>query len=312
MTQDLTTPDATAISRFVFGTMQWGGGADEDASRATYAACRQAGINHFDTAFVYTDGASETLLGKIAAADRDQLFIASKVGYLGGASRAVIHRQFDETRRRLGFDTVDLLYLHRWDDDVALEETFQTMAKLQSNGSIRHIGVSNYAAWQVMKAQNVASRFGTRIDFVQPMLNLVKRQAEVEILPMAAAEDIEVASYSPLGGGLLTGKYARDTTQGRLATDHRYKARYGPAWMHAAAAGLAEIAAEAQVAPATLAIAWLARHAPRVRPILSARTANQLSASLDGITFDLPDPLFKKISALSQNPAPATDRLEEG
>ncbi len=311
MTQDLTTPDKSTVSRFAFGTMQWGGGADESAARAMYSACREAGINHFDTAFVYTDGASETLLGKIAAPDRDQLFIASKVGYVGGAGREVIHRQFDQSRQRLGFDTLDLLYLHRWDNDTALEETFHTMAKLQSDGLIRHIGVSNYAAWQVMKAEAVAARFGTRIDFVQPMLNLVKRQAEVEILPMAAAEGIEVASYSPLGGGLLTGKYTADAASGRLATDKRYKARYGPAWMHEAAAGLARIAAREGLAPATLAIAWLARHAPQVRPILSARTADQLTASLDGMTLTLSDRLFEEISALSHDPAPATDRLEE-
>ena len=291
--------------------MQWGDGADEDAARQMYDACHASGINHFDTAFVYTDGASETLLGKIAAADRDQLYIASKVGYLGGASRRIITAQFDESRKRLGFDTVDLLYLHRWDDEVPLEETFETMAQLQSTGAIRHIGVSNYAAWQVMKAQGVAADLGTRIDFIQPMLNLVKRQAEVEIMPMAESEGIKVATYSPLGGGLLTGKYSRDADAGRLATDARYKARYGRNWMHRAAAGLQEIGAEIGVETATLAVAWLAHHAPRVRPILSARTPRQLTPSLDAIGFQMPQDLFDRISALSQTPANATDRLEE-
>lgn len=311
MAQQITTPDNTALSHFAFGTMQWGDGADEAASRQMYDACRKCGINHFDTAFVYTNGGSETLLGKIAAADRDQLFIATKVGYLGGASRQVITSQFDESRKRLGFDSVDLLYLHRWDDEVELEETFQTLVELQSAGSVRHIGVSNYAAWQVMKAQGVAARLGTRIDFIQPMLNLVKRQAEVEIMPMAVSEGIEVATYSPLGGGLLTGKYSIDAAAGRLATDERYKARYGRPWMHQAAAGLQEIAAEIGVETAALAVAWLAHHAPRVRPILSARTPDQLTPSLAAIGYQMSQDLFERISALSQAPANATDRLEE-
>ncbi len=311
MAQDITTPGDAPLSHFAFGTMQWGGGADEDAARAMYSACRACGINHFDTAFVYTDGASETLLGKIAAKDRDQLFIATKVGYLGGASRRVIQMQFDECRKRLGFDSVDLLYLHRWDDEVELEETFETMAELQASGAIRHIGVSNYAAWQVMKAQWVADGFGTRIDFIQPMLNLVKRQAEVEIMPMAAAEDIEVASYSPLGGGLLTGKYSSEAAAGRLATDDRYRQRYGQKWMHEAATGLQKIAAETGTEAATLAVAWLAYHAPRVRPILSARTPDQLTPSLDAIRYQMTPELYDRISALSPAPAPATDRLEE-
>ncbi len=308
---EITTRAGDPVSRFAFGTMQFGGRADPAASHAMFDAARTKGITHFDTAHVYTGGASETLLGKFARPERESLYIATKAGYDTGSSAENIRRTFDISRGRLGMDAVDLLYLHRWDAQTPLEETFECLAELQQAGLTRHIGVSNFAAWQVVKAQGVAKNFGTRIDWIQPMLNLVKRQAEVEILPMAEDLAIEVAPYSPLGGGLLTGKYAGETAAGRLIEDKAYAARYAPAWMREAAAGLATIAKREGVAAATLAVAWLARHAPRVRPILSARSAEQLAPSLRAITFQMPDTLYAEISALSPAPPPATDRLEE-
>ncbi len=186
----LTTISGDTPARFAFGTMQFGGTADERASAEMFEACRAAGIRHFDTAYVYTDGASETLLGRFAAAERERLFIATKASFPGGASRHTILTTLDESRKRLGMDTVDLYYMHRWDADTPLEETFETLAEVKAAGKIRYIGVSNYAAWQVMKAQATAARFGTKIDVIQPMYNLVKRQAEVEILPMCQSEGI--------------------------------------------------------------------------------------------------------------------------
>lgn len=307
----ITTLAGEPVSRFAFGTMQFGGRADPAASHAMFDAARTRGITHFDTAHVYTEGASETLLGKFARAERESLYIATKAGYSGGSTAETIRRTFDISRGRLGMDAVDLLYLHRWDGETPLEETFQCLAELQQAGLTRHIGVSNFAAWQVVKAQWVARDFGTRIDWIQPMMNLVKRQAEVEILPMAEDLGIEVAPYSPLGGGLLTGKYAGDKASGRLTEDKAYAARYAPPWMREAAAGLAEIARREGVAAATLAVAWLARHAPRVRPILSARSAEQLAPSLKAMTFEMSDGLYEEITALSPAPPPATDRLEE-
>lgn len=309
MTQ-ITTLSGATPPPFAFGSMQFGGTADDRASREMFDACREAGITHFDTAYVYTDGASETLLGRFAAAEREALFIATKAAYKGGAGRGNILRAFDESRARLGMDTVDLLYMHRFDPDTALEDTFETLATLQQEGKTRYIGVSNYAAWQVMKAQAVAASLGTRIDVIQPMYNLVKRQAEVEILPMCQSEDILPVPYSPLGGGLLTGKYARGG-EGRLSTDARYAARYGQPHMHEAAVALAELAQEIGSDPATLAVAWVARHPARPVPILSARSARQLRPSLDGMRFPLDDALHARMSALSPAPPPATDRLEE-
>ncbi len=306
----LRTVSGAPVSKLAYGCMQWGGTADQTAANAMFDACVDAGITHFDTANGYTNGQSETMLGTLAKQNRDRLFIASKVGYVGGCSRAILTQQFDVTRQRLDMDQIDLLYLHRFDDSTPLEETFETMARFQSDGLIRHIGVSNYAAWQVVKANSVAKSLDTKIDAIQPMYNLVKRQAEVEIFPMSVDQDISIFPYSPLGGGLLTGKYAAQGT-GRLATDERYAARYGADWMHETATAFAAFAKNRGVDPATLAVAWAARHQSGLMPIISARSLAQLEPSLNALEFDLSDADYAEISALSKTPAPATDRLEE-
>ena len=126
MSTQITSPDGTPASRFAFGTMQFGDAADEAASRAMFDACLGAGITHFDTAHLYTDGAAETLLGRFAAAHRDRLTIATKAGYSGGAGRENILAQFDISRQRLGMDKVEILYLPRFDPKTPLEETLET------------------------------------------------------------------------------------------------------------------------------------------------------------------------------------------
>lgn len=306
----LNTLNGTPVSRLTFGTMQFGGKADEAQSAEMYDAARAAGINHFDTAVRYTDGAAEQILGRLIKGERDNIYLATKVSYEGGAGRANILAQFDICRSQLQQDQVDLLYLHRFDDDTPLEETFSTMAELQSSGAIRHIGVSNYAAWQVMKAQAVARDIGTRIDVMQPMYNLVKRQAEVEIFPMAADQGIQLVPYSPLGGGLLTGKYVGGGT-GRLTDDPRYNARYGQDWMHDTAARLSDLAREVGADPSTLAVAWVMAHPNGPSPIISARSLAQLQPSLDAAAFTMTPEIYAQTTALSPTPPPATDRLEE-
>ncbi|MBP0483847.1 aldo/keto reductase [Sagittula salina] len=308
----LTTLSGDTPARFAFGCMQFGGAADDRAAREMYDACRAAGIRHFDTAYSYTEGESERILGRLIASERDRIFVATKAGYAGGAARANILETFEESRKRLNIDTIDLFYMHRWDGETPLEETFEALAQLQSGGGIRYIGVSNYAAWQVMKAQAVAATFGTRIDVLQPMYNLAKRQAEVEILPMCGSEDILAATYSPLGGGLLTGKYTKDTgTGGRLATDARYAKRYGGDQSHDTARALVDLAAEIGADPATLAVAWVATHPARPIPILSARSEAQLRPSLAAISYPMDEDLRARLSTLGPTPPPATDRLEE-
>jgi aryl-alcohol dehydrogenase-like predicted oxidoreductase len=311
MSTQITSPDGTPASRFAFGTMQFGGAADEAASRAMYQACLEAGITHFDTAHLYTDGAAETLLGRFAAPHRDRLVIATKAGYSGGAGRETILSQFDTSRQRLGMDHVDILYLHRFDPETPLQETMETFADLKSRGLIGHVGLSNFAAWQVMKAACIAAKLDLTISILQPMYSLVKRQAEVEILPMAAAEGMVVAGYSPLAGGLLTGKYARGET-GRLTGNERYAIRYGQDWMREAAIALTEIAEELGTDPATLAVAWAARHPAAPVPLISGRSAEQIAPSLAALDYPMDDALYARLAALTPAPPPATDRTEEG
>lgn len=308
--KELCAIDGTAISSLCFGCMQFGGTADLKASSAMYEACRAAQINFFDTAHTYTEGASERFLGDLVRKERDQIFLASKVGYTGGSSARNIKAQFDESRSRLNVDVIDVLYLHRWDPGTALEETFETLVDLKQSGAIRHIGVSNFAAWQTMKAQAVAQSFGTRVDMIQPMYSLVKRQAEVELFPMALAEEIAVASYSPLAAGLLTGKYQQGGT-GRLSSDKRYARRYGQDWMRQTAVDFTALANVIDVAPATLAVAWAAHHPAVTAPIISARDVAQLEPSLAAMSLVLEADVYKRVESLSVRPAPATDRLEE-
>lgn len=310
MKNSLISPNGTPSSSFCFGTMQFGEGADELQSQAMFEAARAADITFFDTAFAYTDGASETLLGHFAKAERDTLIIATKCDFSAPHTADNINRSFDASRSRLDMDFIDVFYLHRWDSDTPLNVTFEALATLQQAGKIGVIGVSNFSAWQVMKAQAAAEKFSTRINILQPMYNLVKRQVEVEILPMAVSEDLNVAPYSPLGGGLLTGKYV-DGKAGRITSNKMYATRYGPEWMHQTATDLSTIAKRENVNPATLAVAWAAINPAVSSPIISARTVAQLQPSLDALTYQMSTELYAELTALSPTPPPATDRLDD-
>lgn len=309
MTQ-LTTPNGAPASNLTFGTMQFGGRADASQSRAMFEDARAAGINHFDSAYVYTAGSSETLLGQMVQDQRNDLIIATKAAYKGGSGADNIRKHFNISQDRLQLDTIDLFYLHRFDDNTPLEDTFEALSALQQSGKIRYIGVSNFAAWQVMKAQSVAATLGTCIDVVQPMYSLVKRQVEVEIMPLCVDQGIAIAPYSPLGGGLLTGKYARGET-GRLTEDEGYASRYGQAWMHEAAVTFSDFANDLGVDSATLAVAWVAAHPSAPLPIVSGRSAAQLAPSLLAESFEMTPELYNQIKAITPTPAPATDRTEE-
>lgn len=306
----LKTISGLSLGPAIFGAMQCGEAAGRSESIAMLEGSLAAGIRHFDTAFSYTDGNSERIVGDFAASMREDLFIATKGGLTKGAGSANLQSEFDESRRRLGLDTVDLLYLHRFDPDTPLEQTMQFYAEQKQAGRIRHLGLSNCAAWEVMKAACVAARFDLTIDVIQPMFSLVKRQAEVELLPMCAAEGKVAATYSPLGGGLLTGKYSGGGT-GRITENKKYASRYGQRWMHEAAEKLDRLAQETGMHPATLAVAWVTNHPLRPVPIVSGKSVQQLSPSLEGTSLFLSADIYAQISAMTPRPAPATDRLEE-
>jgi aryl-alcohol dehydrogenase-like predicted oxidoreductase len=306
----LYTKNGAPISRLGFGAMQFGRTAEDLAASEMFDACIAGGINHFDTAFSYSGGASERMLGKLTAQMAEDIILATKAASDRPATKPNLRDVCEQSRIRLGVDCIDIYYLHRFDAETPLAETFGALADMQSAGLIRYIGVSNFAAWQIMKAQAVCATLGTKIDVCQPMYNLVKRQAETEILPACQDQDIAVCPYSPLGGGLLTGKYSGGAS-GRLTDDRTYAARYGQAWMYEAAKGLMSLSETLETTSATLAVAWVAHHPAVASTLISARNIAQLQPSLDALGFELSDEPCMQISNLSPKPAPATDRSEE-
>lgn len=309
------------VSPLCFGTMSFGGAADEDTAAAMFRRCREVGINFFDCANVYEDGRSEDILGQLIRDCRDEVVITSKAYFptadapnARGASRYHILRAVEDSLRRLGTDRIDLYFVHRFDTETALEETLRTLDDLVRQGKVLYLGASNFAAWQVMKALGISRRTGlTPFHVIQPMYNLAKRQAEVELLPMAHAERLGVMPYSPLGGGLLTGKYSIDRRPdvGRLTSNPMYQTRYGAALHYEIAERFTAFAEERGVDPVSLAVAWAGSHPAVTAPIIGARNLEQLEGSLGALDVDMTPALREEIAALSPTPPPATDRVEE-
>jgi len=310
------------ISELGLGTMAFGGDADEDASKAIYARARDAGINLFDTADVYQAGRAEEILGGLVAHERDEVVLASKFFFpvsddvnARGASRRHVMRAVEASLERLETDRIDLYYVHRWDGATAIEETLRALDDLVRQGKVVYLGASNFAAWQVERALGVSALEGLHaVRAIQPMYNLVKRQAEVEILPMAAARNLAVIPYSPLGGGLLTGKYGRQVrpSRGRIVDNSMYTVRYGHEEAFAVAERFTRFARERGIDPVALAIAWVASHPSVTAPLIGARNVGQLEGALGAVDVEMTPALRAEIAALSPAPPPATDRNEEG
>jgi len=309
------------VSALCFGTMSFGGDADEATSAAMFARCRDAGINFFDCADVYGTGRAEEILGRLIAGSRDELVITSKVmGAMGpdinarGLSRRHIMLAVEDSLRRLGTDRLDLYFIHNWDPLTPMEEPLRAFEDLVRQGKVLYPAVSNWAAWQIAKGLGIqAARGWTGFQCVQPMYNLVKRQAEVEILPLAQAEGLGAISYSPLGGGLLSGKYGTTARpeHGRLVDNAMYTQRYGDRTNFEVADRFTEYARQHGLHPATLAVAWVMSHPAITAPIIGARNLEQLEASLAAADVPMTPEWRAEISALSPEPAPATDRSEE-
>ena len=309
------------VSTLALGCMSFGGDADEATAAALYGRARAAGINFFDTADVYNHGRSEEMLGRLSAGERDQIVVATKAYFptggdanARGSSRYHLVRACEASLRRLGRDAVDVFYLHRFDDLTDLGETLRAVDDLVRAGKILYPACSNFAAWQVVRALGVAEaqRLAPLVA-VQPMYNLLKRQVEVELLPMAQAMGLAVVPYSPTAGGLLTGKWgvAKRPDSGRMTSNPMYQTRYAdPAYL-AAADGLTAIAGELGVAPAALAVAWVLGHPAVTSVLLGARDVAQLEQLLTATTIAMPPELRARIAALVPEPPPATDRNEE-
>jgi aryl-alcohol dehydrogenase-like predicted oxidoreductase len=309
------------VTPLCFGTMSFGGDADKAESAKMFKACRDAGINFFDCADAYSRGRAEEILGELMAGEREQLVITSKCFNptsddvnARGANRRHITRAVEASLRRLNTDRLDVLFMHRWDPVTPLEETLRGLEDLVRAGKVLYLGASNYAAWQVAKALGIsANKHWSRFEVLQPMYNLVKRQVESEILPLARAEELGVITYSPVGGGLLSGKYGPDKrpNSGRLMSNKEYTARYGEPWVFDTAAAFTELAQAKGQHPVSLAVAWVAANPDITCPIIGARSLEQLQPSLDSVKIDMTPELRSEMSALSRTPPPATDRLEE-
>ena len=309
------------VSELCFGTMSFGGDADEETSQAMFKRCLDAGINFFDCANVYQNGVAEEILGRCMQGIRHDLVITSKFRFpmgdgpnQSGASRKHILKSIEHTLERLDTDYLDLYFIHRFDEITPLEETLRTLDDLVRAGMILYPAVSNFAAWQIAKALGVSALHDwARIECIQPMYNLLKRQAEVEILPLAQSENLGVISYSPLAGGYLSGKYssAHWPDQGRLISNKMYSTRYGADWMMQAVDAFLVKAQEIGAHPASLAVAWVGAHPAITAPIIGARNLAQLEDSLNALNVDMTAELYAQLSDLTPDPGVATDRNEE-
>jgi aryl-alcohol dehydrogenase-like predicted oxidoreductase len=306
------------VSRLCFGTMSFGGDADEAMSARMYRACREAGINFFDSADQYNKGRSEEILGELMRGHRDELVVATKsFNPTGedvnarGNSRRHITRAIERSLKRLQTDRVEILYLHQHDPLTPLEESMRALEDLVRAGKVLYPALSNHAAWQTQTALDLQERHGwARLQAIQPMYSLVKRQAEVEILPMALANAVAVVPYSPAAAGLLSGKYL-EKQSGRLVTNKMYEARYGEPWLHEVAAKFVAFCRSRGLHPVSVAVAWVTAHPAVTAPIIGARNLDQLQASLDSVRIEMTPALRAEIAALSRTPPPATDRSEE-
>ena len=259
---------------------------------------------------------------KVGHAQQPEVIIASKAYFptdkadpnARGASRRHLMLACEASLRRLGTDRIDLYFIHRFDDDTDLHESLRALDDLVTQGKVVYLGASNFAAWQVAKALGISIREGwAKFICLQPMYNLVKRIAEVEILPLALSEHLAVMPYSPLAGGLLTGKYAgADRPEvGRFLENTMYQRRYGDEATHEIATRFAEVARERGHSPAALGVAWVAAHPAVTAPIIGARNLEQLDDVLGAVDIDMTEDLYAEIAALSPAPPPATDRSEE-
>jgi aryl-alcohol dehydrogenase-like predicted oxidoreductase len=307
-----------SVSELCFGTMSFGGDADEATAAALYKTVRDSGINFFDTANEYSKGKSEEILGRLIKGHRDDLVLTTKCFNptgpdvnARGANRRHVVKAVEDSLRRLQTDRIDVLFLHRFDPVTPIDEMMRGLEDLVRAGKVIYPAVSNWSAWATQRAVDVQEHMGwARLQVIQPMYSLVKRQAEVEILPMAEANGIGVIPYSPAGAGLLSGKYFGNAT-GRLRTNKMYEARYGDQWMFDVAEKYVGFCKQRGLHPVSTAIAWVAAHPAITAPIVGARNVEQLKDSLAAVDVKMTPELRAEIAALSRTPPPATDRSEE-
>jgi aryl-alcohol dehydrogenase-like predicted oxidoreductase len=311
------------ISDLSLGTMIFG----EESERGTPAAEAERMIHHFldaggncvDTANVYAGGRSEEIVGQAIKEKRDQIVLATKVRFASGVgkndvglSRRHILQAVHASLRRLQTDYIDIYYMHGWDDLPPLEESLRTFDDLVTAGTVRYIGVSNFKAWQVMKALALSERNGW-IRFVagQYQYSLVTREIEYELNDLCPGEGIRITAWGPLGGGFLSGKYQRNqppqsAAEGRIATT---RAEHEEAWQRRNTErnwqivdAVRRIAQERGATTSQIALAWLRAQSIVGSVILGARSFSQLEENLGAADIELTSEERTTLDAVSALP----------
>jgi aryl-alcohol dehydrogenase-like predicted oxidoreductase len=312
------------VSALSFGAGTFGGSGplfsawgDTDAreARRLIDICLDAGVNLFDTADVYSDGASEEVLGAAIKGRRDRVLLSTKTSLPtgdgpndAGSSRARLIKATDAALQRLGTDYIDLLQLHAFDAGTPVEETVSAIDDLITAGKVRYAGVSNFSGWQLMKSLAVAERFGyQRYVAHQVYYSLVGRDYEWELMPLARDQGIGALVWSPLGWGRLTGKIRRGVPLPEGSRLHE-TAAFGPPVdderLFDVVDALDEIATETGHTVPQLAIAWLLARPTVSSVIIGARNEAQLRANLEAATVELAPEHVERLDAASAVSAP--------
>jgi 1-deoxyxylulose-5-phosphate synthase len=294
------------VSRICLGCMGFGDAEhwihkwvlNEDASRPIIQKALEMGINFFDTANVYSIGASEEILGRALKdfAQRDEVVIATKLHCKmreepngGGLSRKAILSEIDNSLRRLGTDYVDLYQIHRWDYETPIEETLEALNDVVRAGKARYIGASAMWAWQFQKALGVSEMHGwAGFVSMQNHLNLIYREEEREMLPLCRDQGIGVIPYSPLASGRLTRDWATESSL-RSETDQIQKMKYDAAAEsdRPIIERVAELALKYGVPRSRIALAWLLQKEPVAAPIIGATKLSHLEDAVDALSVTL-------------------------
>ncbi|GAA2600965.1 aldo/keto reductase [Winogradskya consettensis] len=296
------------ISVLTMGTMTFGGkgnfamvgSTDVAEARRQVDQCLDAGINIIDTADVYSDGLSEEIVGEVLDGRRDDVLVATKVRMpMGsgpndaGLSRHHIVAGCEASLRRLRTDHIDLYQVHEWDGQTPLEETLEALDLLVQQGKVRYVGASNYAGWQLMKALGAADRTGTpRFVSEQIYYSLQGRDAEYELVPAAVDQGLGVLVWSPLAGGLLSGKYRRGQEPpagSRQLSEWNEPPVYDREKLYDIVEVLVAIGEERGVSAAQVSLAWLLGRPAVTSLVIGARTAEQLTDNLAAAELKLGD-----------------------
>ncbi|MBZ3905971.1 MULTISPECIES: aldo/keto reductase [Streptomyces] len=294
MTTGIALPNVPVpLSRLVLGTMTFGDTVDRAGAADMLAAALEAGVTGVDTANGYAGGESERILAGLLPAHRDRIVLATKAGIPhpdqgehAPLSAAGLRAALEGSLKRLGTDHVDLFYLHQPDRTTPLTETLATVAEFVTEGKVRALGVSNFAAWQIAELARTADEVGApRPVVAQQLHNLLARRIEEEYVEYAAVTGLRTLVYNPLGGGLLTGRhsYGQAPGSGRFGDSRlagMYRQRYWDPRLFDAVAELARIAGEAGVPLTELALRWLLDRPSTDALLLGGSRTAHLTANL--------------------------------